>query len=47
MVDKGLPSMKKSVVQKIEPYGTPECTGVKAEQQYVVVLLVCTMSQIR
>ena len=32
MADKGLIYMVKSIGPRIEPRGTPECTGAKAEQ---------------
>ena len=32
MADKGLIYMVKSIGQRTEPRGTPECTGAKAEQ---------------
>ena len=42
MADKGLIYMVKRIGPRMEPWGTPECTGAKAEQW-----LVCTISQIR
>ena len=32
MADKGLVYMVKKIGPRTEPYGTPECSGAKAEQ---------------
>ena len=45
MADKGLIYMVKRIGPRTEPWGTPECTGTKAEQ-WLDRDVVCTISQI-